>query len=78
MDSFDLDDAYGPKKEHICSKDLKKFMKDNHLDLNTDGSFNPRYVFGSHSDADHVYNTPRAWFGVDVYAVLIHHYPRTQ
>ena len=62
MDSFDLDDAYGPKKEHLCSKDLKNFMKDNHLDLNTDGSFNPRYVFGSHSDADHVYNTPRAWY----------------
>ena len=24
--------------------------------------FNPRDAFGSHSDADHVYNTPRAWF----------------
>ena len=24
-------------------------------------SFNPRDAFGSHSDADHVYNTPRAW-----------------
>ncbi|OFK23950.1 C69 family dipeptidase [Olsenella sp. HMSC062G07] len=23
--------------------------------------FNPRDAFGSHSDADHVYNTPRAW-----------------
>ena len=23
--------------------------------------FNPREAFGSHSDADHVYNTPRAW-----------------
>ena len=27
-----------------------------------DGSLNPRDVFGSHDDADHVYNTPRAWF----------------
>ena len=25
-------------------------------------SFNPRDAFGSHSDSDHVYNTPRAWF----------------
>jgi dipeptidase len=25
-------------------------------------TFNPRNVFGSHSDGDHVYNTPRAWF----------------
>lgn len=24
--------------------------------------FNPRLAFGSHDDADHVYNTPRAWF----------------
>ena len=24
--------------------------------------FNPREAFGSHDDADHVYNTPRAWF----------------
>ncbi len=23
--------------------------------------FNPRHAFGSHSDSDHVYNTPRAW-----------------
>jgi dipeptidase len=28
----------------------------------SDGVFNPREAFGSHSDADHVYNTPRAWF----------------
>ena len=27
-----------------------------------DGSLNPRDAFGSHDDADHVYNTPRAWF----------------
>ena len=25
------------------------------------GIFNPRDAFGSHCDADHVYNTPRAW-----------------
>ena len=62
IDSFDLKDAYGEKKEHLCSKDLKKFISDNFLDLNNDGVFNPRYIFGSHSDADHVYNTPRAWF----------------
>ena len=24
--------------------------------------FNPRDAFGSHSDSDHVYNTPRAWY----------------
>ena len=62
IDNFDLNDAYGEKKDHLCCKDLKRFIKDNHLDLNKGKTFNPRYVFGSHSDGDHVYNTPRAWF----------------
>ena len=62
IDSFDLEDAYGKKKEHLCSKDLKKFIDDNFMNLNKGKVFNPRYVFGSHSDGDHIYNTPRAWF----------------
>ncbi|MCR5610963.1 MAG: C69 family dipeptidase [Clostridiales bacterium] len=62
MDSFDLDDAFGKKKAHLCSADLKEFIAENHLDLNQNGVFNPRNVFGSASDQDHVYNTPRAWF----------------
>ena len=62
MDYFDFNDAYGEAKEFMCSKDLKEFVEKNHLDLNTDGTFNPRYVFGSHSDGDHVYNTPRGWY----------------
>mgnify|MGYP001152430853 CR=1 FL=1 len=34
-----------------------------HLDLAVESTspFNPRDAFGSHSDSDHVYNTPRAW-----------------
>ncbi|MBQ9458288.1 MAG: C69 family dipeptidase [Bacilli bacterium] len=62
IDRFDLDDAFGAQKEHLCSADLKEFIAENHLDLNLNGVFNPRLIFGSHSDADHVYNTPRAWF----------------
>ncbi len=62
MDSFDLEDAFGKKKAHLCSKDLKEFIKDNNLDLNKSGVFNPRDIFGSHTDMDHIYNTPRAWF----------------
>jgi len=61
LDNFDFDDAYGLQKENMCSKDLKEFIDNNHLDLNK-GLFNPRNVFGSHSDSDHVYNTPRAWY----------------
>lgn len=64
IDSFDLDDAEGEGREHLCSPDLRAWMADNHLDLTLggDGSrFDPRAAFGSHTNSDHVYNTPRAW-----------------
>ena len=61
LDSFDLDDALGEGREHLCSPDLREFIQKNHLDLSLDGELNPRDAFGSRSDADHVYNTPRAW-----------------
>lgn len=65
IDEFDLDDAFGDQENHMCSADLREFIEDNHLDLSVDGdgvAFNPRDAFGSHSDEDHVYNTPRAWY----------------
>ena len=61
-DSFDFDDAFGKQESHMCSADLREFIRDNDLDCNQNGEFNPRNVFGSHRDMDHVYNTPRAWF----------------
>lgn len=61
MDSFDLEDALGEQKAHMCSSDLKDFIDANHLDLNQNGKFNPRDIFGSHRDKDHIYNTPRVW-----------------
>ena len=62
IDSFDLEDAYGAAKSHLCCRSLRSFIEENHLNPSLDGSLNPRDTFGSHSDADHVYNTPRAWF----------------
>ena len=62
LDHFNLEDALGKKKNYMCSEDLKDFIEDNHLDLNIDGKFNPRLIFGSHSDQDHIYNTARAWY----------------
>lgn len=61
IDTFDLEDAFGAQRDHLCSEDLKAFIAENHLDLSLDGPFNPRDAFGSHSDSDHTYNTPRAW-----------------
>ena len=64
IDEFDLDDALGNQEEHMCSADLGEFIERNHLDLAVENvtPFNPRDAFGSHSDSDHVYNTPRAWY----------------
>ena len=62
MDSFDLEDAFGEGKEHLCSRDLRDFIREAHLDLGQNGVFEPRAVFGSRRDMDHIYNTPRAWY----------------
>ena len=62
MDAFDLDDAFGAQQAHLCSADLREFIADNALDCNQGGVFNPREIFGSHRNMDHVYNTPRAWY----------------
>ena len=69
IDYFDLKDAFGKKENHMCSKDLIEFIRNNHLDLGLENvkledktDFNVRYAFGSHSDSDHSYNTPRAWY----------------
>ena len=62
LDRFDFEDAFGEGKENLCSKDLLDFIEKNHLNANQGPVINPRLVFGSRSDADHVYNTPRAWY----------------
>lgn len=62
IDQFDLEDALANQKEYMCSSDMREFIEKYHLNLSLDGTINPRDTFGSHDDADHVYNTPRAWF----------------
>lgn len=58
MDYFDFND----KENYLCSSDLLDFIEENHLNVNQTDHFNPRHVFGSRRDQDHIYNTPRAWF----------------
>lgn len=62
MDDFDLTDALGAGNNFLCSKDLPKFIEDNQLNLNRSGKCDFRNIFGSDTDSDHIYNTPRAWF----------------
>lgn len=63
IDFFDWEDAKGEKKNFMCSDTLYDIVQKYHLDLRMydDEPFNPRHAFGSHSDSDHTYNTPRAW-----------------
>ncbi len=66
MDDFNFKDAFGEKKAHLCSADMREFIKENHLDCNNNAKnefyWNLRDIFGSRTDMDHIYNTPRAWF----------------
>lgn len=77
IDHFDLNDAEADGREYLCSADLRSFMQAHHLDLSlrsegdSGDAFNPRLAFGSASDSDHIYNTPRAW------AMQRHLNPRT-
>ena len=67
LDHFDFDDAEGKEENYMCSKGLREFVINNDLCLNASldlKDFNPRLAFGSHTDADHVYNTPRTWYAV--------------
>lgn len=73
IDFFDFADAFAEQKDHMCSADMIEFITENHLDLTVydegckvnlkqETMFDVRAALGSHSDSDHVYNTPRAWY----------------
>ncbi len=68
IDYLDLKDAFSEGRENLCSADLIAFIERYHLnlmltggDLREETAFDVRAAFGSHADADHAYNTPRAW-----------------
>ncbi len=44
LDSFDSEDAYGKKKDHLCSEDLREFVDKNHLDLAQGNEFDPAVI----------------------------------
>ena len=55
IDYFDFDDAFGAKKDYLCSSDMREFITENHLDLSQDGvEFDVRAAFGSHDDSDQI------------------------
>ncbi len=60
-DPSDLDDDEVEAYEEYVG-DLIELIDDVREGMRTGEIFNPRDAFGSHSDSDHVYNTPRAWY----------------
>ncbi len=83
IDFFDLIDAFGAKRDHLCSADLLEFIENNHLDLTIraegevlaeDWEFDVRAAFGSHADSDHSYNTPRAWYMLRTFNPTTYHW----
>ena len=74
IDDFDLADAFGERREFMCSADLPEFMARHRLDRTMGAGaavtagvavptrFNPRLAFGTSTSKDHIYNTPRAWY----------------
>ena len=69
IDFFDFTDGLGRQESCICTPELAAFISANHLDLSMSPvpvekaeRFDVRAALGSHSDADHAYNTPRAWY----------------
>ena len=68
IDTLDMTDACGARRETMLCADMVDFIRRNHLDLvgeepvEQQTAFDARAAFGSHSDSDHSYNTPRAWY----------------
>lgn len=61
--SGDLEYAIDDECDGACDDDADDGVDIIEIDLDrAQDIFNPRDAFGSHSDSDHVYNTPRAWY----------------
>lgn len=58
LQEMDLDDP----ANFLGASDLLAFVEQFHLNP-TPGTFNFREIFGTHSEADAYYNTPRTWYG---------------
>lgn len=73
MQEIDLDDA----ANFMGASDLREFVEKNHLNPHP-GHFNFRDIFGTHSEADAYYNTPRTWYGQKLFNPEITQEPTSQ
>lgn len=69
IEVFDLNDS----KNFMASDDMAQFIADNHLQVSA--NYNARDMFGTHTEMDHVYNTPRAWYIQQMFTPAVKHEP---
>ena len=66
VDEDDLDEVLGGYLDDVDpeadDEEFATFVEDVRERVLSGDIFNPREAFGSRSDSDHVYNTPRAWY----------------
>lgn len=73
MENFDPEDS----DNFLVATDLVDFIEKHHLNP-TPGQYNFREIFGTHSEADAYYNTPRTWYGQKLFNPEIEQLPTDQ
>ncbi|MHA8262949.1 C69 family dipeptidase [Lactobacillaceae bacterium Melli_B3] len=65
--------------EHFMwSKGIQSFVERHHLNPDINGKFNFRNIFGTHSQSDTYYNTPRVWYGQKMFNPEVEQDPQSQ
>ncbi|HIY91810.1 C69 family dipeptidase [Companilactobacillus sp. HBUAS56275] len=73
MEEVDVSDP----DNYLIATDLVEFVEKHHLNPNP-GHFNFREIFGTQSEADAYYNTPRTWYGQKLFNPEIEQDPTSQ
>ncbi|MHA8138459.1 C69 family dipeptidase [Lactobacillaceae bacterium Scapto_B20] len=74
IQEIDFDDP----DNFMWSKGIQKFVDEHHLNPDINGQFNFRNIFGTHSQSDTYYNTPRVWYGQKMFNPAIEQDPQSQ
>ncbi|MBW1605606.1 C69 family dipeptidase [Lactobacillus sp. Sy-1] len=64
--------------DFMWSSGIREFVAQHHLNPSIDGRFNFRQIFGTHSQSDTYYNTPRVWYGQRMFNPEVEQSPTSQ
>lgn len=59
---FSITDFDFASDDTMASADLEQMITEHHLQIDGEGGYNLRHIFGSHNDSDYCYNIPRQWY----------------